>query len=162
MLNRQRLPMGRFLPEPWPTTMPPRKTSKKVKQLPSPIPSSDGHPSPSQAQSSVSNGTVLTARSKSLQILCDQLMHTRENLTQLEQDPGAKWLQNVPEFSSKTIVCCEPNWARVLVFSVPIKSSPMVVWILRSRKVQVAGHSQALQTRERTTATRLVLDSSAQ
>ena len=49
VLHRRRLPMGRFLPEPWPTTMPPRKPSKKEKKSPSATPSSDGAPSPSEA-----------------------------------------------------------------------------------------------------------------
>jgi len=49
VLHGRRLPMGRFFPEPWPTTMPPRKKSKKGKKPPSAIPLSDGIPSPSQA-----------------------------------------------------------------------------------------------------------------
>ena len=49
VLHGRRLPMGRFFPEPWPTTMPPRKKSKKGKKPPSAIPLSDGVPSPSQA-----------------------------------------------------------------------------------------------------------------
>src|SRR6266699_2073968 len=48
VLHGRRLPMGRFFPEPWPTTMPPRKKSKKGKKPPSAIPLSDGIPSPSQ------------------------------------------------------------------------------------------------------------------
>ena len=44
VLHRRRLPMGRFLPEPWPTTMPPRKTSKKEKKPPSATPSSNAVP----------------------------------------------------------------------------------------------------------------------
>ncbi len=35
VLDGRRLPMGRFFPEPWPTTLPPRKKSKKKKKPPS-------------------------------------------------------------------------------------------------------------------------------
>jgi transposase len=63
------------------------------------------------AQHSVSSGVALSARSTSLKILCDQLEHTQANLVQLEQelenllktDAGAKGLQSVPEFASKTV-----------------------------------------------------------
>ena len=37
VLDGRRLPLGRFIPEPWPTTMPPRKKSKK-ERLPKPLP----------------------------------------------------------------------------------------------------------------------------
>ena len=33
VLDRRRLPLGRFIPEPWPTRMPPRKPSKKERLL---------------------------------------------------------------------------------------------------------------------------------
>ena len=46
VLQRQRLPMGRFIPEPWPTTMPPRKPSTKQRGS---LPSASTVPSPSQA-----------------------------------------------------------------------------------------------------------------
>src|SRR2546421_1069738 len=49
VLHGRRLPMGRFIPEPWPTTMPPRKKSKKGKKLPSATPSFEGVPSSSEA-----------------------------------------------------------------------------------------------------------------
>lgn len=49
VLQGRRLPMGRFIPEPWPTMMPPRKKSKKEKKPPSVTPSSDGVPSASEA-----------------------------------------------------------------------------------------------------------------
>ena len=44
-LTRRRLPIGRFIPEPWPTTMPPRKPSTKQRG----VPSASAAPSPSQA-----------------------------------------------------------------------------------------------------------------
>jgi len=63
------------------------------------------------AQSSGSSGRAVAGRSISLRILCDQLEHTRANLTQLEaeieqlltDDPGVKGLQQIPEFGSKTV-----------------------------------------------------------
>ena len=48
-LHGRRLPRGRFIPEPWPTMLPPRKKSKKQKTPPSATPSSDGVPSASEA-----------------------------------------------------------------------------------------------------------------
>ncbi len=51
VLNRRRLPLGRFIPEPWPTTMPPRKPSTKQRSpqsLPT-IPSANAIALPSQA-----------------------------------------------------------------------------------------------------------------
>ena len=36
LLHGRSLPMGRFLPEPWPTTMPPRKKAKKAQAQPPP------------------------------------------------------------------------------------------------------------------------------
>ena len=78
----------------------------------------------SLAQASVSSGIALSARSKSLQILCDQLMHTRANLarlegeidTLLEQDPGSKGLQSVPEFGHKTIAVLRAELGEVARF----------------------------------------------
>jgi transposase len=63
------------------------------------------------AQHSVGSGVATSARSLSLQILCDQLQHTQANLAQLEgeidkllqTDTGAKGLQSVPEFGHKTV-----------------------------------------------------------
>ncbi len=52
VLDGRRLPRGRFLLEPWPTTLPPRKKSKKEKQPPSLIPSSDATPSACEAVAS--------------------------------------------------------------------------------------------------------------
>ncbi len=49
VLHGRRLPRGRFIPEPWPTMMPPRKKPKKQKKPPSATPSSDGVPSASEA-----------------------------------------------------------------------------------------------------------------
>ena len=49
LLDGRRLPLGRFIPEPWPTTMPSRKKSTKAKKLPSATSSSDGVPSASEA-----------------------------------------------------------------------------------------------------------------
>jgi len=49
VLDGRRLPMGRFFPEPWPTTMPPRKKSKKENKPPSATSSSGGVPSALQA-----------------------------------------------------------------------------------------------------------------
>ncbi len=46
VLHRRRLPLGRFIPEPWPTTMPPRKPSTKQRGS---LPSASTAPSPSQA-----------------------------------------------------------------------------------------------------------------
>ena len=63
------------------------------------------------AEHSTSSGLAASARSISLQILCDQLQHTQANLAQLEgeiekllkTDQGAKGLQSVPEFGQKTV-----------------------------------------------------------
>jgi transposase len=63
------------------------------------------------AKASVSSGRALRGRASSLRILCDQLEHTRANLTRLEKeleelittDPGAKGLQQMPELGPKTI-----------------------------------------------------------
>jgi len=49
VLDGRRLPMGRFFPQPWPTTMPPRKKSKKEKKPPSATSSSGAVPSALQA-----------------------------------------------------------------------------------------------------------------
>lgn len=48
LLDGRRLPMGRFIAEPWPTTLPPRKPSQKQKPLPSALPSSQSTPSASE------------------------------------------------------------------------------------------------------------------
>lgn len=61
------------------------------------------------AQRSVSSGVAISARARSLAVLCDQLEHTQTNLTQLEEeidrlldaDDGVKGLQSVPEFGRK-------------------------------------------------------------
>lgn len=63
------------------------------------------------ARVSVSPGLAQRARSKSMQIVCDQLQHTRENLAQVEaelellhqQDTGSQRLSGVPEFGGKTV-----------------------------------------------------------
>jgi hypothetical protein len=52
LLNGRRLPKGRFLAEPWPTTLPLRKPSKKQKQVPSALPSSQSTPSACEAVAS--------------------------------------------------------------------------------------------------------------
>jgi len=49
LLDGRRLPMGCFIAEPWPTTLPPRKPSKKQKPLSSALPSSQSTPSPWEA-----------------------------------------------------------------------------------------------------------------
>ncbi|BCL79200.1 IS110 family transposase [Ktedonobacteria bacterium brp13] len=63
------------------------------------------------AQQSGSSGRALAGRGISLQVLCDQLAHTRENLARLEteieqqiaDDPGVKGLQQIQEFGPKTV-----------------------------------------------------------
>jgi transposase len=63
------------------------------------------------AQQSVRSGRALAGRATSLQILCDQLDHTRANLARLESelgrliasDPGVKGLSQVQEFGLKTV-----------------------------------------------------------
>jgi transposase len=73
-----------------------RKTAERLVQL---------------AQQSVSSRIALSARSSTLRVLCDQLMHTQRNLDQLEQeieklleqDRDSKGLQSVPEFGHKTV-----------------------------------------------------------
>ncbi len=62
------------------------------------------------AKLSVSSGRALAGRATSLQVLCDQLEHTRANLAHLESelkqliatDPGVKGLSQVQEFGLKT------------------------------------------------------------
>jgi hypothetical protein len=49
VLHGRRLPMGRFIPEPWPTSMPARKKSNKEKKSLAATPSSNGVSSASQA-----------------------------------------------------------------------------------------------------------------
>ena len=49
LLQGRRLPVGRFLPEPWPTTMPPRKKPKKEPEPPALTPSGNGTPSALEA-----------------------------------------------------------------------------------------------------------------
>jgi len=69
------------------------------------------------AQQTVASGIALSARSSSLRILCDQLLHTQANLERLEQeldhvleqDSGSKGLQSVPEFGPKQWQCCVQN-----------------------------------------------------
>ena len=63
------------------------------------------------AQQSVRSGRALAGRATSLQILCDQLDHTRANLARLESelgrliasDPAVKGLSQVQEFGRKTV-----------------------------------------------------------
>lgn len=63
------------------------------------------------AQQSVRSGRALAGRATSLQILCDQLDHTRANLARLESelgrliasDPAVKGLSQVQEFGLKTV-----------------------------------------------------------
>ncbi len=63
------------------------------------------------ARQSASSRRALAGRAISLQVICDQLGHTRENLARLEaeiehllaDDPGVKGLQQVQEFGPKTI-----------------------------------------------------------
>lgn len=49
LLQGRRLPLGRFLPQPWPTTMPPRKKPKKEADPPTLTPSANGTPSALEA-----------------------------------------------------------------------------------------------------------------
>ena len=63
------------------------------------------------AKLSVRSGRALAGRATSLQILCDQLDHTRANLARLESDlgrliasdPAGKGLSQVQEFGLKTV-----------------------------------------------------------
>lgn len=63
------------------------------------------------AKASISSGVAVAARGRSLQILCDQLEHTQNNLEHLqseidqllEQDPKAKGMLHVPEFGPTTV-----------------------------------------------------------
>jgi transposase len=63
------------------------------------------------AKLSVSSGRALAGRATSLQILCDQLEHTKASLARLESelkqliatDPGVKGLSQVQEFGLKTV-----------------------------------------------------------
>lgn len=63
------------------------------------------------AQTSVSSGQALVARSSSLRILCDQLEHTQNNLRLLEEevdrlldhDPKAKGMLSIPELGPMTV-----------------------------------------------------------
>jgi transposase len=63
------------------------------------------------ARQSASSRRALAGRAISLQVLCNQLGHTRENLARLEaeiehllaDDPGVKGLQQIQEFGPKTI-----------------------------------------------------------
>jgi transposase len=63
------------------------------------------------AKLSVSSGRALAGRAPSLQILCDQLEHTKASLARLESalkqliatDPGVKGLSQVQEFGLKTV-----------------------------------------------------------
>jgi transposase len=69
------------------------------------------------AQQSASSGRALAGRAMSLQVLCDQLEHTRVNVARLEAeiaqlittDPRVKGLQQVQEFGLKTVavLCAE-------------------------------------------------------
>src|SRR5256885_8371125 len=76
------------------------------------------------AEHSTSSGLAASARSISLQILCDQLQHTQANLAQLEgeiekllkTDQGAKGLQSVPEFGQKTVAVLRAELGDVLRF----------------------------------------------
>jgi Transposase IS116/IS110/IS902 family len=63
------------------------------------------------AQHSTSSGMAISARTRSLKVLCDQLEHTQTNLTQLEEeidhlltsDSGAKGVRSVPECGRKMV-----------------------------------------------------------
>lgn len=63
------------------------------------------------ATESVKSGYALASRAVSLQVICDQLEHTRENLARLEEeierlladDPQVQGLRQIPEFGSTTI-----------------------------------------------------------
>jgi len=77
------------------------------------------------AQQSVRSGRAVAGRATSLQILCDQLDHTRANLTRLESelarliasDPGAKGLSQVQEFGLKTVAVLRAELGDVARFS---------------------------------------------
>jgi len=63
------------------------------------------------ARQSASSRRALAGRALSLQVICDQLVHTRENLARLEaeiehllaDDPGVKGVQQIQAFGPKTI-----------------------------------------------------------
>ncbi len=77
------------------------------------------------AKLSVSSGRALAGRASSLQVLCDQLEHTRANLARLEvelkrlitTDPGAKGLSQVQEFGLKTVAVLRAELGDVARFS---------------------------------------------
>ncbi len=77
------------------------------------------------AELSVSSGRATMARTTSLKILCDQLQHTQQNLScleqeidsLLEQDPGVKGLQGIREFGPKTIAVLRAELGDVERFS---------------------------------------------
>ena len=77
------------------------------------------------AKLSVRSGRALAGRATSLQILCDQLDHTRANLARLESelgrliasDPGAKGLSQVQEFGLKTVAVLRAELGDVARFS---------------------------------------------
>ena len=76
------------------------------------------------AQQSVRSGRALAGRATSLQILCDQLDHTRANLARLESelarliasDPGVKGLSQVQEFGLKTVAVLRAELGDVASF----------------------------------------------
>jgi transposase len=76
------------------------------------------------AQTSTSAALALSARSRSLKILCDQLEHTQSHLAHLEEaiekllaaDPGATGLQSVPEFGRQTVAVLRAELGEVSRF----------------------------------------------
>ena len=95
------------------------------------------------AQQSVRSGRALAGRATSLQILCDQLDHTRANLARLESelgrliasDPAVKGLSQVQEFGLKTVAVLRAELGDVRAFAARIRPLPTGVWISRSKKV---------------------------
>ncbi len=77
------------------------------------------------AQQSVRSGRAVAGRATSLQVLCDQLEHTRANLARLEgeiehliaNDPDVKGLQQVQEFGLKTVAVLRAELGDVARFS---------------------------------------------
>jgi transposase len=77
------------------------------------------------AKASASSGRALAGRATSLQVLCDQLEHTRANVARLEaeleqliaNDPGVKGLQQVQEFGLKTVAVLRAELGDVARFN---------------------------------------------
>jgi transposase len=76
------------------------------------------------AQQTTSSGIAISARSRSLKVLCDQLEHTQTKLAQLEaeldqlldSDRGAKGVQSVPEFGRKMVAILQAELGDVARF----------------------------------------------